>query len=59
MARCVLTTSLDHVYMERLEVEAKKRGVTVSALAREKLVAALSDPDDITVAEVQGVADRG
>lgn len=54
MTRCILTTYLDHVYVERLDAEAAKRGITRTALAREIIMLAFTSADDPVVrAEVR------
>lgn len=40
MAKCIVTTYVDHPYVERLDAEAERRGLTRAALAREVLQAA-------------------
>jgi hypothetical protein len=40
MAKCIVTTYVDHPYVERLDAEAARRGVTRAAMAREVLQAA-------------------
>jgi hypothetical protein len=44
MARCIVTTYMDHTYVERLDAEAERRGLTRAALAREVLQAAFPAP---------------
>lgn len=48
MARCILSTYIDHDYLERLDAEATRRGLTRAALVREVLHAAFppSTQDD-------------
>lgn len=40
MARCIVSAYLDHVYVEQLDAEAVKRGITRTALVRELIMQA-------------------
>lgn len=51
MARCILSAYIDHDYLERLDAEATRRGLSRAALAREVLHAAFPPPKDMPARE--------